>query len=72
MNFLQSNFSLQWFVVSCLLSVRHWRHTKKYYNKIFKKKDETSLPEASLLPILVWEEKEFILARHEVKSVDEI
>lgn len=30
------------------------------------------MPEASLLPILVWEEKEFILARHEVKSVDEI
>lgn len=45
---------------------------KEVLQQNIKKKDETSLPEASLLPILVWEEKEFILARHEVKSVDEI
>lgn len=45
---------------------------KEALQQNIKKKDETSLPEASLLPILVWEEKKFILARHEVKSVDEI
>lgn len=45
---------------------------KEVLQQNIKKKDETSLPEASLLPILVWEEKEFTLAKHEVKSVDEI
>lgn len=54
------------------LSTSLTTHKEVLQQNIKKKKDETSLPEASLLPILVWEEKKFILARHEVKSVDEI